>query len=91
MANGSVTDVTNGKTLKVLINGGLVSITLITLVGVFYLITNHLDKNTEALFGVSRALDSMVEQSNQLEEAIESSTVQNARLGEVIDILVRTK
>jgi len=67
----------NTKLLQIIINGGLVSITVLTLIGAYSLVSNHMSTNTQALTEIKTAVI-------QIKAAVEASTAQNKRVEDLL-------
>lgn len=67
----------NTKLLQIVINGGLVSITVLVLIGAYSLVANHMNTNTEALIGIKEAVI-------EIKSAVQASTEQNRRVEDLL-------
>ena len=60
----------NGKFVKIVAQTGLAGITVLTLIGAYFLVTNHLNHSIEAMGGVEAAVEANTVQVERLEGAI---------------------
>ena len=74
----------NGKLLKIIVQSGMAGITVLVLIGAYFILTNHFEHSNQAELKTAEALHENAKALIEVKSAVQASTAQNVRVEDAV-------